>query len=82
MTFFVKVRKALDDLRGHRTFLLSAALMVPLTVRMLMLGDEAFARALEHYAALLVGLAAVLAGSKAASGIRDRLRRKIEDAVE
>jgi len=77
-----RLRTVLDELRGHRTFLLSAALMVPLTVRMLMLGDEAFARALEHYAALLVGLAAVLAGSKAATGIRDRLRRKIEDAVE
>lgn len=77
-----RLRTALDELRGHRTFLLSAALMVPLTVRMLLLGDEAFARALEHYAALLVGLAAVLAGSKAATGIRDRLRRKIEDAVD
>jgi len=72
----IKLAMMLDQLRGHRTLLVVLPCLWAVTVRLLLLDAEHFIEALPNYSKVLLGSAALVAGSKMASGAREWMQAK------
>lgn len=65
-----RIKKILDQLKGHRTHITVFICLMAVTTRFVTLSEQAFIEGLKDYAWLLVGAASVLLGSKAGEALK------------